>query len=154
MNKGTNGRHKDVDTVAKGQDEEHHELFCNRYIRRKASRQVVEHNRQSTTRKADGEQADIAQHIAQQTREVVVGVPQAGAEVHKRVPIGVVEQQHQHCTHAQDAQAQGRREREALHAHHRQQEGQQAPGAGAQGAQQAKDDVVDADYTVVDDEKK
>lgn len=32
-----------------------------------------------------------------------------------------------------------------------QQEGQQAPGAGAQ---QAKDDVVDADYTVVDDEKK
>ncbi len=34
------------------------------------------------------------------------------------------------------------------------QEGQQAPGAGAQGAQQAKDDVVDADYTVVDDEKK
>ena len=35
-----------------------------------------------------------------------------------------------------------------------QQEGQQAPGAGAQGAQQAKDDVVDADYTVVDDEKK
>ena len=35
-----------------------------------------------------------------------------------------------------------------------QQDGQQAPGAGAQGAQQAKDDVVDADYTVVDDEKK
>ncbi|MBQ5859804.1 MAG: Hsp70 family protein, partial [Selenomonadales bacterium] len=35
-----------------------------------------------------------------------------------------------------------------------QQEGQQAPGAGAQGTQQAKDDVVDADYTVVDDEKK
>ena len=34
------------------------------------------------------------------------------------------------------------------------QEGQQAPGAGAQGAQQPKDDVVDADYTVVDDEKK
>ena len=32
-----------------------------------------------------------------------------------------------------------------------QQDGQQAPGAGAQ---QAKDDVVDADYTVVDDEKK
>lgn len=35
------------------------------------------------------------------------------------------------------------------------QEGQQAPGAGAQEAgAQAKDDVVDADYTVVDDDKK
>lgn len=35
------------------------------------------------------------------------------------------------------------------------QEGQQAPGAGTQGAgAQAKDDVVDADYTVVDDDKK
>lgn len=64
-------------------------------------RQRVEHQRQHTARKPDGEQTDIGQHVAQQSREVVVKVPQTRAEVDERIALRIVQKQHQHAADAQ-----------------------------------------------------
>ncbi len=71
---------------------------------RKTQTQRVEHLRQHTARQTYGEQTDVAQHVAQQTCYVVVRVPQACAEVDKRIAADVVQQQHEHQSHAYDGQ--------------------------------------------------
>ena len=53
-----------------------------------------------TARQAECEEPDITQHIAQQARDVVVGIPESAAEIDQRVLLRIVEKQHQHRTDA------------------------------------------------------
>ncbi len=87
----------------------HHDI-CS--IGHKACGQRVEDQCQHTTRQTDGEESDVGEHVAQNTRYIIIGIPQSRAKVHKRILSGRVEEEHQHCTQAKRCVERRRRCRE------------------------------------------
>ena len=105
--------HEEVDAVSQQQDQQHHELLHDRNIRAHTNGQLVEDHRQNTSRKADGEQTDVRQQIAHQSRHIIIGIPDTESEVHEDILARRIEEEHQHQADAQDHQISDRMEREA-----------------------------------------
>lgn len=117
------GRHEEVDAVTYQEyDRGTHHLQRNgppgrgRQVAvkpRHTQRQRVEHQRQHASRESDGEETDVTQHVAQQSRNVVVGIPQTRAEVDEDILARRVEEQHQHHAKTRHRQECGRSHRKA-----------------------------------------
>ena len=80
--------------MADQQDRNHHQQphHDSRALGHEARRQRVEHQRQHAARKSDGEQTDVGEHVAEQSRDIIIQVPQPRAEIDERVAFRIVQQ--------------------------------------------------------------
>ena len=61
--------------------------------------QGIEDRGQNAARKADGEQTDVGEHVGEDARQVVVGIPQTESQIDKGILARRIEEEHQHDAH-------------------------------------------------------
>ena len=64
----------------------------------------VEYQCQDTARQTYGEETDVRKHITQNTRYIIIGIPQSRTEIHQRILARRVEEEHQHCSQTENAE--------------------------------------------------
>ena len=132
MHERRDGGHEEVDAVADEQNRRHNEQPCHDtgVIGDETAGQGVEDRGKHTARKTDGEESDVRQHVGEDTRNIIISIPQTDTQIEEGILARRVEEEHQYGAQT-DRRIEGRRGGRIEGNHPRGVEHRQASGQAA-----------------------